>query len=391
MNQVTESIGNQRGMVLVISVLILSLLMTAGVGAIVSMQTDFKITGNLKNGTQAFYLAEAGIEWGKEQIKKTALNPPNPAGGTQKLSPGEFSVTFMSPKKLSLDSSSVIIRSSGSWGSSSHVIQALVTKTYLLSDGAIGLRGNGGRVSFSGDAFQVDGRDYDPVSGTLVADARPWPAISVSSETLKGQVEGALSSEQYAQLVGKGESPPSIEKSGFLPSETLTQLASALCQDPQAIVAQAPSEGTLRVAGATWGSRGSPQLRCIDGSSTEGGSLTIGGDLTGVGILVVRDAEMVIRGSFRWEGLILVSGNRVGFRTEEGAIAEIYGSVLINERGEDLLRETETLKLQGEIRLRYSSAALKNVVSLIPQAAVESVYNSLPTAITQNYWRAISP
>lgn len=391
MNLVTELITNQRGMVLAISVLILSLLMIAGAGAIVSMQTDFKRTGNLKSGTQAFYLAEAGIEWGKEQIKKTTLNPSNPPGGTQRLSPGEFSVSFLSPLKLGLDSSSVIIRSSGFWGSSSSVIQALVTKTYLLSDGAIGLRGKEGRLSFSGNSFRVDGRDYDPVSGTLVAGARPWPAVSVSSEALKGQVEGALSREQHAQLEGRGESPPSIETSEFLPSEALSQLASALCRDPKAIMTPTPSEGTLRVAGAIWGSRGSPQLRCVDGSFTGGGSVTIGGESTGVGILVVRDAEMVIQGSFRWEGLILVSGNRVGFRTEEGAIAEIFGSVLINETSEDLLRETETLKLQGQIGLRYSSAALKKIVTLISEAAVESLYSFLPTAITQIYWRSISP
>ena len=70
-----EFLTNERGVVLVISLLILALLIGAGVGAIVSMQTDLRISANLKTGKQAFFLAEAGIEWGKQQVKDAGSHP----------------------------------------------------------------------------------------------------------------------------------------------------------------------------------------------------------------------------------------------------------------------------------------------------------------------------
>lgn len=54
-------LNNERGMILVISLLILALLLGAGVGAIVSMQTDLKTSSNLKTGKRAFYIGDAGI------------------------------------------------------------------------------------------------------------------------------------------------------------------------------------------------------------------------------------------------------------------------------------------------------------------------------------------
>lgn len=54
-------LANKQGMILVISLMILSLLLGAGVGAIVSMQTDLRTSSNLKTGKQAFYIGDAGI------------------------------------------------------------------------------------------------------------------------------------------------------------------------------------------------------------------------------------------------------------------------------------------------------------------------------------------
>ena len=53
MRAVSKLLTDQRGMILVISLMILALLLGAGVGAIVSMQTDLKSSSNLKTGTQA--------------------------------------------------------------------------------------------------------------------------------------------------------------------------------------------------------------------------------------------------------------------------------------------------------------------------------------------------
>lgn len=94
MEAIRRRLADQQGIVLVISLLILALLMAGGVGAIVSMQTDLKTSGNLKAGTQAFYIADAGVNHARQQLQGAAV--PNfasiftAADGTVVVSNGSF-------------------------------------------------------------------------------------------------------------------------------------------------------------------------------------------------------------------------------------------------------------------------------------------------------------
>lgn len=65
---VKRSIGNAKGIVLVTTLLILSLLMGAGTGVIVSTRTDLRTTGNLKRRVKAFYIAQAGLEHAWQEL-----------------------------------------------------------------------------------------------------------------------------------------------------------------------------------------------------------------------------------------------------------------------------------------------------------------------------------
>ena len=389
MNAFRRLLDDERGMVMAISLLILALLIGVGVGAIVSTQTDLKTSGNLLTGTQAFYLAEAGVEWGKNKIKNTAANPPGPSTETLRLPPGRFTVSFLAPTKIDNLLAAVTVRSTALVGSSSSTVQARVAKTYELSDAAVSLRGNESHPSFVGTSFLVDGRDYDPVTGALVPGAPAQFGISVANETLEGQVEGGLSNTQKDNIAGKGGTLPNVEKSGFLPPEVIGQMVDELCNDPRARVADMPITGTLLVSGnTTWGTRISPELHCIRGSGSQpGDKVDIGGSFTGVGILAVRDADLEVSGVFHWEGLILVSGTHVGFRVEGGENKDIFGSVMVNERGWDTGAGTEEIKLQGAAAVRYSRSALQRAAQLFPLTALEVIYGSVPSTVTQSYWR----
>lgn len=79
-------LNNERGMILVISLLILALLLGAGVGAIVSMQTDLKTSSNLKVGKMAFYIADAGVNRAFEELDDgDGTNDFDPLSGTVTL------------------------------------------------------------------------------------------------------------------------------------------------------------------------------------------------------------------------------------------------------------------------------------------------------------------
>ncbi len=376
---------DQQGIVLVTSLLILALLIAAAIGAVVSVQSDFKTSGNLKTSTQAFYVAEAGIEWAKQKIHDHGANPPNPIGGSHALSLGSFTVSFLSPIKKNGLVGTIQVRSTGTVQGSSATIDALIAKVYELSPGAISLTGREAHSTFIGDSFLVDGRDYDPASGGIAPGSKAKLAISVADGALEEQVKGALAVEQRDNITGKGGGLPSVGRSESLSSDDIAKLADDLCGTATEKI---PVEGSLSVSGKTaWGTRAAPELRCVYGALGQGGRISIEGSLSGAGVLIVKDANLVVNGSFLWEGLILVSGVYVGFRTDGTAKKEIFGAVLVNERGTDSGEGTEELKLQGDVRVRYSSSALSRAGELFPSSILESVYGALPSTITQNYWR----
>ncbi|MFQ5917211.1 MAG: hypothetical protein ACE5I0_05285, partial [Candidatus Binatia bacterium] len=354
-------------------------------------QTDLKISSNLKNGTQAFYLAEAGIEWAKQQIKNTAANPPYPTGTSRSLSPGTFTVFFKDPTKVTKLRSTITVQSRGYLGRSSSSVEALLTKTYKIADAALGIRGNGLVTKFKGNSFSVDGRDYDPGTNELVIGSKAWFGISVSSPEAKNMVTEELSGQQADHVVGKGAATPSVEKTDFLSSDEIAQIANGLCDAHGAIVQDIASGGTFRISGdTTYGTRGSPGLYCFNGLVVSGDRVDIGGNFNGAGILVVRNADLVASDSLHWEGLIIVSGANVGFRVKGKGEKEIFGSLMINERGKDDGGGTERIKLQGAVKLRYSSSALAAAAELYPLSALEPIYSSIPSSLEQIYWRTVA-
>ena len=388
MDAVKRLLDDERGVVLVISLLILTLLMGAGAGTSALVQTDLKISRNLKNGTQAFYLAEAGVEWAKQHIKDTATNPPYPTGTTRSLSPGTFTVFFKDPTKVTRLKSTITVQSTGQLGESSSIGQALLTKTYEIADAALGIRGDGLDMRFKGKSFLVDGRDYDPATQQLVSGAKARFGISVSSLEAKKKVIDELSSQQANHVVGKGAAAPSVEKTDFLSSAETARIADGLCNAPGAIVQDIDSSGTFTISGdTTYGTRESPGLYCFNGLADSGDRVDVGGNFNGAGIFIVRNADLVASGSLLWEGLIIVSGTNVGFRVKGKGDKEIFGSLMINERGTDDGIRTEEIKLQGAVKLRYSRSALANAAELFPLSVLEPIYGSIPSSVGQIYWR----
>ncbi len=381
---------DQRGMVLYSSLLILSLLVAVGVGARVMLQSDFKLLANMRASMEAFYVAEAGIEWSKDEIRKNFSHPPILPSRAQSFSSGNFSVSFLSPTAVTSLVARIVVRSTGAVGSSSQVVQAQVTKTYDLADGAISLRGSANRVNFAGNPLLISGVDYDPATGQAVAGSKARPAISVPDEILQGLVEQGLSENQQSGNVGSGGGTSAIAESDFIPASAVVRFADGLCSSAQAVTTLVPSDGVLLLAGQTWGTRTSPQLRCVEGLAGPGDSVNLGGGVTGAGILVVRNADLIVSGSLQWEGLIVVTGSNVSFKVTGGESKEIYGSLMVNETGTPGTG-TAILDIQGSVRVLFSRPALNRVASLIPSSTLNATYSSLPSMISQEYWRTVTP
>jgi hypothetical protein len=385
-----EALNGQRGMILFSSLLILSLLIAVGVGSRIMQANDYKISGNLRLSTDAFYLAEAGIEWSKREISVTSSHPPILASRVQSFSSGAFSVVFPSSTAVTLLSAKIVVRSTGRIATSAHQLQAQLTKTYDLADGAVGLRGSASRVGFSGNSFLISGADHDPATAASVAGARSRPAITVSDDTLRNSLVAGLDASQQSNVVGAGGATPAITESSHIPSSAMTQFANDLCSSAQAIPLVVPTDGTLFVDNQAWGTQSLPQLRCIEGLPGAGDTVRLGGNVSGAGVLVVKNSELIASGSFHWEGLIIVTGSNVGFTILGPESKDIYGAVMVNETGTPG-SETALLDIRGSMRLFFSRIALGRTTPLIPTLTLTNAYGFLPSNITQDYWRAVAP
>lgn len=384
-------LANPSGMILFACLVLLAVLMAVAVGALVSVQNEFRVSANVTAGTSAFYFADAGVEWAKDQLSKTTTNPPILEDRSQTFLSGSFAVAFVAPARRTPLSAQIVVRSVGSQGLSSQTIQAQIAKNYDLTDAAVALRGNSRGVNFSGDAFLISGMDFDPATGASVPGAKSRLAISLASDALKAQVENGLSDVQRDYMIKGNPDRAAIAWSDRIPSQTIVRLADDLCSSADAQTTVVPATGSLALANQTWGTRSAPQIHCIKGLAEAGDSVTVGGNFRGAGILVVQDAEWVGGGAFYWEGLIVVTGDHVGFRVEGAESKEVFGGLIVNETGVPSGPGPALIDIRGSIRVLFSRSALSNAAVLVPSASLAQSYAVLPFSVTQDYWRAVNP
>lgn len=388
MKSLRKLILAQSGIVLAGSLMILSALVVAGVAARVMLRNDHRTAANLRGGSQAFYLAASGIEWGKSEILSSPGLTPAPADRSVTFNNGRFSVFFVSGIGLGPLSAQFVVRSLGVLRDDSHALQARVTKTYDLGDGAIGLRGNIQTVNFNGTAVAVSGIDQDPASGQP-GGGTARPAISTDSQTLADLVIAQTASLPAGSL-HSDVNKPAVAPSSHLAAATLSQLADRLCAAPTAITLTTPVSGVLTLADQSWGTALAPQLRCIDGAAGSSDGVSLAGDSTGAGILIVRNADLILNGGLRWDGLILVTGSEVSVKAGVLSTTNIFGSMIINETGNPS-PTAPALDILGSLRASFSRAALSRSGSVIPSSELPGLYATLPASIRQDYWRSVSP
>jgi hypothetical protein len=390
MNSSRKRLKNQYGLVLVSSLTILTLLLVIGIGVGVMLQNDYRVLANLRGGTEAFYVAVAGLEWSKDEIARTTTFPPAPVDQKKNFVGGEFAISFISPVVVGPLAAKVVVRSVGTIGSSSHVLQAQLTKTYDLADAALGIRGNASSVNFSGNSIFISGVDHDSSTGNPVPGTQGRHAVSTSDDTLRGLVIQAMGNPPQQGILDSDSAVPSIGTSNLVPPTIINQLAGGLCSAPGVSVTSIPSDGSLILENQAWGTPASPQLRCIEGLPTSGDGVTLSGAISGAGILIIKDADLILTGDLRWEGLIIITGSEVGLKVIGSSSKEILGAIIVNESGSPG-STTAILDIQGNLRMLFSRQALSRAAGLIPTPILDNTYAMLPSVISQQYWRTLGP
>jgi hypothetical protein len=373
-------------MVLASALTILSVLLAVGIGIRVMLQNDYRVLANLRSSTHSFYYSVAGIEWSKNEIAITAAFPPEPSNQTKSFANGAFAVTFSSSAVTGPLTARVTVRSVGTAINATHVVEAQLLKAYDLADAALAVRGNPMRTLLSGNGILISGADHDPTSGSLKSEAKPRLAISASSETVR---EALFQSVATPEILDAGSLAPLVGQSDFLAATFVNQVTMGLCSAPTALLHLIPAAGTLTVTNQIWGSQSSPEIHCVDGLSATGDSINLAGNVSGAGILVVRNADLLLSGGFHWQGLVIVHGQEIGLKVTGSSTKEILGAAVINEAGAPP-STAAIMDIQGNLRLLFSREALKKAAELIPPATLAGAYTNLPSLVSQNYWRNLA-
>jgi hypothetical protein len=334
--------------------------------------TEGTLATNERRTTAALSLAEAGAEAARQQIRSAGTNADlttmlaNPLVGT--LGGGTYTVQFANdpgdPGGANDTNGTVIVTATGTVEGVSQIVEMAVSRLFVpLPPGAVGLPGNEAHSSFSGNAFEIDGHDTNPDDTPGSDPVRP--GITVPNNARKNEVTSALQPFQYDNVDGVGMAPgqsPSVVIDSSLTSAQVTALASQLAQFCPTVTVvngtQAYSFGTY-TSGTSWGTPTNPGIFCFQGAVAGNAQVRITGNSQGAGILIVKDADLVLAGNIRWEGLVIVTGALVGFGIMGGGNQEVYGAVLINETSADGPGFREEV-FSGNAKVHFSRKALEN-------------------------------
>ena len=407
---------DQRGVALPLALMVLVglagfLLVFVSMGGM-----DPAASANLSDTTSARYVADAGLEWAYDQliqltaqdpnanfraVVNTILGPPNNGVMANGMllpgltaTSGTFSVTVRNDNLAGDDQITgepvdlvggpttdandvVILTATGTFNGVTRQIQQVVAHVDMNVPGGLYLPGLGTNTAFSGNAFTVTGNDTN-LNDTAGTCAPVW-GIGVKDVATENNVQSSLSDPQKNNVTGKPQSAgPAWGDNTIAPEASLTpaQIAKFVkAVAPYADIAlQASAANRLdyQNLGDTcatnpndsncWGTSSNPKVVYVKGTVDPGQAfyaLSLSGTSAGAGILIIEDGDLSVTGNFRWEGVILVTGQYAGLRYGGGGNQTVYGGVIVNETV-NANSEVE-VDAQGNAKILYSCEALNNV------------------------------
>ena len=405
---------NQRGIAFPLALFALVMLTGLLLVFLTMGGMETSVAANLDDVTRARYVAESGLEWAFDQLVLAAALP---TGWNTVLSTnsgqmatgmplpslaaalGTFSVTVrndnlpndnlltgqaVDPGAATNDTNRVVILTAlGTYNGATRQLQQVVSHPDLTLPGGVNLPGLGTNTSFSGNSFTISGNDtnLDDSAGAGIAGICPatvW-GIGVANIPLETAVQVSLSNQQKDNVTGKPQNPgPGIGDNTITPDATLAPAQIQKFVDavrPYADISlQASAANRLQYQniGDTcaanlndsncWGTASNPKIVYIKGSVDPAQAfyaMSISGTSTGAGILILEDGDLNVTGNFRWEGLIIVTGQYVGLRYGGGGNQTMYGGMIVNETA-SVNSEVE-VDAMGNAKILYSCQAIENV------------------------------
>ena len=271
---------------------------------------------------------------------------------------------------------SITIISTGTYGSATTTLRTTIKMNSIPPlPGAVNLVG-GYATSFTGNSFNVDGRDYK------IADADNSPTGTHTS--LQGislndvpdlaagvsAIDSTLSSQQTGNVQGACGTP-SVGSSSLMSKTILREFvdsmkmsADTLLTNPPDVAGNSGSDNCVMIGtkNTCLGTLTAPKLTYI--SVTDGNAFTISGNIAGVGILILDGNSLTFKGDVNWTGIVIVLGQNIGFDDLGGGHTQnVRGGLLVGEYADT--NTTLDLLLKGNPKLTYSQEAINLVTNYL--------------------------
>ncbi|MFQ5716410.1 MAG: PilX N-terminal domain-containing pilus assembly protein [Nitrospinales bacterium] len=376
---------NQKGIALIMILLFLVLLAILSVAAITTTSSEIQRTASYVELKTAFYIADAGIEHAKSVIKyirfdsalagadgdKAAtadngvLSLDGPADAVVDFNNGSYSVLVSDNDDgdgdIDDDSDGiVIIASTGTTAKgNSKTITAMVKKYDLDPNdfpAAVTMPDPDVDIDMNSNAYLIQG------NGSYRNPNPPYQALDDPScpdkhgiATLDDVPETDYSPANSVDKI-QGVGGPSGDILTGDTTFTLLQLQEI--RNTYLPFASAIYTGTTNLSDATLGTYANPQVTYVNDS------LTINGNVSGAGILIV-DRDFRVNGSFVFQGIILIGiCDTCPGRFETGSgNAKIYGAIVVANPTSSFDVEAR-LKMTGNASIYYSCKAIDNANNL---------------------------
>jgi Tfp pilus assembly protein PilX len=321
---------DERGFVVVATLLALLLLVSLAISGLTYSTLETRSTAHFDTGNQAFAAAESGVlEALSTMNRKKVINFQNDVvnqwsslygTGTKSMNGApsvQYQVSVAADAGAPANRGTITVTGYAPL-SAKRVISVGVNRSGTGDGiGAIYIAATTATSTFNGNAFLIDGNNHT-TSGASANDGVSKPGIATYASQVASNVIGSLSTQQKDNVVGQGFSAspltPSVINSGGPSVADLT----AIAQNVLALGGVVTNNSDKINGTMTFGTLASPQITRLTNSDVK-----ITGNMSGAGILVA-DGNVTVQGSMEFIGWVLALGTVESLTTGN---ATIYGSL----------------------------------------------------------------
>ncbi|MDO9230435.1 MAG: pilus assembly PilX N-terminal domain-containing protein [Syntrophales bacterium] len=349
-----ESLRDEKGMILVVSLMMISALLLLGTTAVMTSTTDMKINSNYKTSTQALYIAEAGIEVARGQLRNLGGSTLSQilaarAGANLSLSNSTDSANFYANSAFVTDDVPYVPQTSFGGGTYRVYLTNAATLTgvspveTVTSTTDTDLRvtltsfGQGPNNSLVVVQEVVKQLTLPPLPGAIVL---PGPSVTFNggnsnASGVDGMSESAITLTSAASQTAVVNnltsinrinnytcaSPPCINNEAATIDPTWNSVSGIEgLYTTLMSMADVVTTGTTTLTAAQVGTTANRKIVVVNGDATLG-------PVAGAGILIVT-GQLSLYGNFNYKGLIMCIGQGKLFRYG-GGNGDIEGSILV--------------------------------------------------------------